>query len=71
MIGELRCGDVEAENGGQKEAEDGCGSEDWIDADDDADGEAPGEALRAGTEAKQSEDRQRDSAIDPVVAWRI
>ncbi len=71
MIGELGCGDVESEKEGEEQAEDGGGTEKGIDADDYTEGEAPGETLRAGAEAKQSEDGQSDSAVDPVVAWGI
>ncbi len=46
VVGELRGGDVEPEDEGQGEAEDGGGAEDGIDADEDAGGEAPGEFLR-------------------------
>ena len=42
MVGELRCHYVEAEEEGQQQAENGGGSEQWVDADEEACGEAPG-----------------------------
>lgn len=43
VIGQLRGDQVEPENERRGEAEDGGGSEDGIDADEESDGDAPGE----------------------------
>lgn len=70
VVGELGCGDVEAEEKGEKQAQDGGGAEDGIDADHDADGQAPGETFGAGAEAKETEDGEGDSPVEPsVVGW--
>lgn len=45
VVRELRGGDVEAEDEGDGEADDGGGAEQGIDADEESDGEAPGEFL--------------------------
>ena len=42
VVADLRGGDVEAEDKGQGEAEDGGAAEDGIDADEEAGGDAPG-----------------------------
>ena len=42
VVAELRGGDVETEDKGYGEAEDGGAAEDGIDADEEADGDAPG-----------------------------
>ena len=58
----LRPEDIE----GQGETEDGGGSEDGIDADEDAGGETPGQFLRGGSATEQrSEDGERDAAVRP------
>jgi hypothetical protein len=63
----LRGGYVEAEDEGQREAEDGGAAQDGIDADEEADGDAPGESFRRGSHAKQCEDGKGDAAVEPVV----
>ena len=70
MVGQLRGGDVEAQEEGRGEAEDGGAAEDGIDADEKADGDAPGQLLRRGSHAQEREDRKRDAAIGPVVVER-
>ena len=67
VVGELRGGDVEAEEEGRREAGDGGAAEDGIDADEQADGDAPGEFARGGSHAEECEDRKSDTAVSPVV----
>ena len=67
MIGQLRGHDVQAEEEGQAETEDGGGSEDGIDADEKASGEAPGELFGGCSTAQEREDGEGDAAVGPVV----
>ncbi len=50
--GDLRRDQIEAEEGGGGEGEDGGGTEQGIDAEDDSHGDAPGESIRGGTVAE-------------------
>lgn len=70
MVGQLRGGDVEAEQEGCGEADDRGAAEDGVDADQKADGDAPGKLLRRGPHAQEREDRKRNATIDPVVMER-
>ncbi len=70
MVGQLRGGDVEAQEKCRGEAEDGGAAEDGVDADQQADGDAPGELARRGAHAEQREDRKGDTAVSPVVMER-
>jgi len=63
----LRGGDVEAEEEGQREAEDGGAAEDGIDADEEAGGDAPGELFRRRSHAEQCENGKDDATVEPVV----
>ncbi len=67
VVADLGCGDIEAEEVGRRKAEEGGAAEDGVDADEEADGDAPGELLRGGAHAEESEDREREAAIGPVV----
>ena len=67
VVAELRGGNVEAEDEGQGEAEDGGAAEDGIDADEEAGGDAPGQLFRRGSHAEQREDGKGDAAVEPVV----
>ncbi len=70
VIGQLRGGDVEAQQERCREAEDGRAAEDGIDADQQADGDAPGELSWGSAHAEQREDGKSDAAIEPVVVER-
>lgn len=70
VVGQLRGGDVEAEEEGRGKADDGGASEDGVDADEEADGDAPGELLRGGSHAEEREDGKGDTAVSPVVMER-
>jgi len=70
VVGQLRGGDVEAEQEGRGEAEDRRAAEHGIDADEQADGDAPGQLFGRGSHAQQSEDGKRDAAVEPVMAER-
>ena len=70
VVGDLRGNDVEPEEAGYGEAEDGSGAEDGVDADEEASGETPGELLRGCSTAEEREDRQSDAAVDPAVMGR-
>jgi hypothetical protein len=67
VIAQLRGGDVEAEDEGQGEAEDGGAAKDGIDADEQSGGDAPGESLGSSAHAEQCEDGKGDAAVDPAV----
>ena len=67
VIAQLRGRNVEAEDKGQGEAEDGSAPQEGIDADEEADGHAPGKLFRRRSHAKQREDGKSDAAVDPVV----
>jgi hypothetical protein len=67
VIGDLRCDYVEAEDEGEREAEDGGGAEQRVDADEGTEGEAPGELLRGGSATEKGEDGKGDAAIGPTV----
>ena len=67
VVAYLRSGNVEAEDEGQGEAEDGGAAENRIYADEEADRDAPGELFRRSSHAKQCEDGKGDAAVDPVV----
>ncbi len=71
VVGELGCGDVEAQEKGDEQAQDGGGAEDRIDADDHTDGEAPGETFGAGAEAEETEDGKGDSSVEPSVVGSV
>ena len=70
VVGQLRGGDIEAEDEGGGEADDGGAAEDGIDADEKADGDAPGKFARGGSHAQQCEDGKGDAAVEPVVMER-
>ena len=67
VVGQLRCSQVQPEDGSCGEADDGGAAEDGIDADEKADGDAPGQLLWRGSHPKQCEDRKSNAAIGPVV----
>ena len=67
VVGDLRGGDVEPEDEGYGEAEDGGGAEEGIEADEESGGKAPGEFLRGGSASKESEDGKSDAAVGPAV----
>jgi hypothetical protein len=69
VVGELRCGYVEAKEKGDEEAEKGGAAEDGVDADEEADGDAPGQFLRGGSHAEKCEDRKHDATVGPVVMY--
>ena len=68
VIRDLRGCDVEPKEEGECEAEDGGGSDERIDADEESGGEAPGKLLGGGSAAQESEDGKSDAAIGPIVA---
>jgi len=70
VIGQLRGGDVEPQDEGGGETDDGGAAEHGIDADEQADGDAPGELSRGSAHAQQREDGKSDAAIEPVVVER-
>jgi hypothetical protein len=67
VVGQLRGYDVEPEDKGQHEAEEGGGAEEGVDADEDAEGEAPGKLLRSSSTAKECQEGKEDPAIGPAV----
>jgi hypothetical protein len=67
VIAQLRGGNVEAEDNGQREAEDGGAAKDGVDADEEAGSDAPGELFRRRSHAEQCEDGKDDAAVEPVV----
>ena len=67
VVAELRSGNIEAEDEGQGEAEDGGAADDGIDADQKARGDAPGQLFGRGSHAMERVDRKRDAAVEPVV----
>lgn len=70
VVGQLRGGNIEAEDECRGEAEDGGAAQNGVDADEEADGDAPGEFLRGGAHAEEREDGKGDSAVEPVVVER-
>lgn len=67
VVAQLRSGNVEAEEEGEGEAEEGGAAEDGVDADQQAGGETPGEVFRCGSHAQEREDGKGNAAVDPVV----
>jgi hypothetical protein len=71
VVGQLRGGDVEAEQKGGGKGEEGGAAENGIDADEQADCDAPGQLLRRGPHAQKCEDGKGDAPVDPVVVERV
>jgi len=67
VVGQLRSDQVEPERKRRREAEDGRGAEQRVDADKEADGDAPGDLFGGRSHAEQRENGQDDAAIGPVV----
>lgn len=67
VVADLRGSDIEAEDEGYGEAEDGGAADDGVDADEQAGGDAPGKLFGRCSHSQQSEDGKGDAAIDPGV----
>ncbi len=67
MVGQLRRGQIEPEHKRRGKAEDCGAAENGVDADEKADGDAPCELSGRSSHAEESEDRQDDAAVGPVV----
>lgn len=67
MVGQLRSDQVEPKGKRRREAEDGRGAKQRVDADEEADGDAPCNFLGGRTHAEQRKDGQDDAAVGPVV----
>lgn len=70
VIANLRGGDVETKDDGERQAEDGSAADDGIDADEEACRDAPGKLFRRGSHAKERKNWQCDAAVEPVVVDR-
>ncbi len=68
VAAELGGGDVEPEEEGGGEAQDGGASEDGVNADEESGGDAPGEFVRGGSHAQEGEDGKNGAAVDPWMA---
>lgn len=72
VIADLRRSDVEAEEEGKSETEDGGASEDRVDADEQADGDAPGELFGGCSHTEERKNGKGEATIDPVVMdWGV
>ena len=67
VVAYLRGRYVEAEEKGYSEAENRGAAKKGIDTDEEADGDAPGELFGSCSHAQEGEDRESDTAVDPVV----
>ena len=70
VVGDLAGDDVEPEEEGHGETQDGGASEQGVDADEESGGDAPGQRARAGSHAQQREDGQDAAAVDPGMVDR-
>ena len=61
---ELRGDEVEPEEEGEREAEEGGGAEQRIDADGESEGERPGETAGGGSDAEEVEDGGNDAFLE-------
>ena len=67
VVADLRGGYIEAKDKCDREAEDGRAAKDGVDADEEACGDAPCEFFGGGSHAEESEDREGDATVEPVV----
>ena len=71
VIAQLRRSYIEPKDKRNSQAKDGGAAKHGIDADKKANSDTPRQLLRRRAYAKQSEDRQRNAPVDPVVTHGI